>query len=80
MSFIECDFALLMTFLHGLNLLTNYGVKSFYLFFKSYIENSDGSKSGQQTAKLKSEMANNKEMTDYYDLFKQNFDNKLDFV
>ncbi len=73
---IECDLALLVTLVHALELLTLYGVKSFYLFLKSTIENTDGSKSASQQSKLKSEIMNNSEMAEFYKKFGENFDKK----
>ena len=40
-SFIECDLALLITYIHALELLVQYGVKSFYMFLKPYLNNAD---------------------------------------
>ena len=72
----ESDFALLITLFHALELLTLYGVKSFYIFIKNNIENTDGSKSVQQQNKLRNEIMNNKEMADYYNQFRDVFENK----
>ena len=33
-GFIECDFAMIVSFIHGLELLMQYGIKSFYIFLK----------------------------------------------
>ena len=75
-SFVECDVGLLITLLHALELLCQYGVKSFYMFLKSFIENLDGSKSGSQQAKLKAEIMGNSEMSALYTRFKEVFDDK----
>ena len=63
--------------IHALELLTQYGVKSFYIFLKSFVENLDGSKSNAQSTKLKNEIMNNIEMAPLYEKFKQTFDAKL---
>lgn len=33
-GFVECDFAMIVSFIHGLELLMQYGIKSFYIFLK----------------------------------------------
>ena len=76
MSYIECDLALLITLIHALELLTQYGVKSFYAFLKSTIDNTDGSKSVSQQNKLKLEIMNNNEMANLYEKFKEVFEKK----
>ena len=63
--------------IHALELLTQYGVKSFYIFLKSFVENLDGSKSNAQSTKLKNEIMNNIEMAPLYEKFKQTFDDKF---
>ena len=37
-NLIEGDFAALLSFLHGLEMLLHYGIKSFFIFLKSFIE------------------------------------------
>ena len=76
MSYIECDLALLITLIHALELLTQYGVKSFNAFLKSTIDNTDGSKSVSQQNKLKLEIMNNNEMANLYEKFKGVFEKK----
>ncbi|CAF0760948.1 unnamed protein product [Brachionus calyciflorus] len=73
---IEGDLALLVTLVHALELLVQYGVKSFYMFLKSFVENTDGSKSAAQQNKLRTEIGNCQEMADYYEKFKEYFDTK----
>ena len=80
MSFIECDSALLVTLIHALELLCQYGVKSFYMFLKSFLENLDGSKSASQQSKLKAEITKNSDMSTLYTRFKEAFDDKYEIV
>ncbi len=62
-AFIECDFALIMSFIHGLDLLVNYGLKSFYVFLKSFI---DGENNNAQQSRIRSEILNNTELSELY--------------
>lgn len=62
--------------IHALELLTQYGVKSFYMFIKSFIENTDNSKSSAQQTKFKNEIMANDEMAQWFNKFKESFDNK----
>jgi hypothetical protein len=73
---VESDFYLMITLLHSLELLTQYGVKSFYIFLKGVIDNPDGLKSAAQRTKLNNEIASSNEMTDYVNTFRETFDNK----
>jgi Fanconi anemia group M protein len=62
-AFIEGDFAMIMSFIHGFELLINYGLKSFYVFLKSFIDGENNT--GQQT-RIKSELLNNAELNALY--------------
>jgi hypothetical protein len=73
---VESDFFLMVTLLHSLELLTQYGVKSFYMFFKGVLDNTDGTKSAAQQTKLKNEIAGSSEMSDWVERFREVFDNK----
>ena len=66
--------ALMMTLLHALELLTQYGVKSFYMFLKGILDNTDGSKSGSQIAKLKNEIQANPEMSSLFERLRSTMD------
>jgi hypothetical protein len=66
----------MVTLLHSLELLTQYGVKSFYMFLKGVIDNTDGTKSAAQQAKLNNEIASSSEMTEWLNRFREVFDNK----
>jgi hypothetical protein len=46
------------------------------MFLKSFIENLDGSKTGAQQAKLKTEINNHEQMSAFYTRFKEVFDDK----
>ena len=65
---------MLITYIHSLELLTQYGIKSFYMFLKSYLVNADKSKSAQQAAKVRSDMTSNEEMAKYHKMFIESFD------
>ncbi len=69
--------ALLITLIHALELLSSYGVKSFYMFLKSFLENTDGSKTVSQQNKLKAEITNNTAMSEWYARFREVFETKL---
>lgn len=73
---IESDLAILVTLVHALELLIQYGVKSFYMFLKSCVENTDNTKSAAQQHKIRTEIGHVAEMSDYYEKFKQVFDQK----
>ena len=46
------------------------------MFLKGIIENTDGSKSAAQQNKLKNEISNSNEMSEYYKKFKEAYDDK----
>lgn len=73
---IESDLAVLVTLVHALELLIQYGVKSFYMFLKSNVENTDGTKSAAQQHKIRTEIGQVPEMAEYYEKFKEIFDQK----
>ncbi len=62
-AFIEGDFAMIMSFIHGFELLINYGLKSFYVFLKSFI---DGENNTAQQSRIKSELLKNQELVELY--------------
>jgi ERCC4-related helicase len=57
-----------------LELLLQYGVKSFYNFLRAYTDNSDKSKSAQQAAKLRGDIAACEDMNEFYELFRRSFE------
>jgi hypothetical protein len=65
--------SLLMTYSHALDLLSQYGVKTFYIFLKNHMENVE--KKAQAT-KIKNDLESVKEMIEYQSLFKKHFDEK----
>jgi hypothetical protein len=66
----------MISLIHALELLCQYGVKSFYMFIKNFIENTDITKSKTQQTKLKNEIMNNDEMAKLYNRFKECFEEK----
>jgi len=64
--------ALLVTYIHALELLTQYGCKSFYTFLKSYTDNKDKTKSGQQVAKILQDISSTA-MSEFYAKFQSIF-------
>lgn len=66
----------MISLIHALELLCQYGIKSFYVFIKSSVDNSDSSKSAAQQSKIKNEIMNNHEMSEHYKKFQEAFDSK----
>lgn len=73
---IESDLGIMISLIHAYELLCQYGVKSFYMFIKNFVENTDGNKSVAQQTKLKNEIMNNEEMAKLYNKFRECYEEK----
>ena len=65
-----------MSLYHALELLMQYGVKSFYIYIKSYLDGKESTKSTGQQTKLKNEFIAVEEMANYYKRFQECFEEK----
>ncbi len=72
-NFVQSDMALLASELYGLELLTQYGVTSFYIFLENKVENKDG-----KNSKLGPEIKKNIEMNNFYNEFKEMLESKFE--